>query len=785
MPNAAQQAFYINALKEAALQKVLALLNEGKKLSFDPQGRVLITVEPYDLALNEGQLDGLVWNFEKSTVVSLDVQADQQLVDAYNVSLREALEREECPENSRNILIEANTNLLKGSIIALQQEFHFHLALTSRVYESVRKLAGKEEEVHEALQAAQDRVNELVMKAYAKALMSAQNADGSINIAQLNKVLDKARKKIAPQAHTIFRNEIIAHTGVVLTKKDLKEKVGNETLKHIAEKKTATPHHLLHFEQNGLAILIEGSENTAHNRVEGEQFAHRQIITQWVNDGIVEENRNDRIQIRTPSPVVKKGLANDDAYIHDVALKLNHITTTYRLYEQAEGGPDGKPKAFIYNSYTAFNDILFDERKNLQTQSAIHILRGAHEYNANQFLNSQDPVFCFVQNISVNGFGSTLGYDSGNELQTETTLMAELALLHTLYDSSPDQQALIDQVFTNYKTFLGSNPRPAYFFQSDRFQETRNQIGQIKAAWRETCPEDPSDDMLINARQGLKNLIANDVHLNSHEYAKLIQALSVFVEKVSIGGCKSANERAQAINGRVAIFDRALNHEDGEISLRVSRLAVNDLNAAAQLKNALDTEYNRQGLQGGATLISLADQGASAKIEAKPNHPFYFSRNKAEEPAMTNLQQAKAGRMQAHKELTNLMSDAWEGYPRSWWSRMCSSPLGLIGGLLGTVVVFPAVIVAGVNLIANYMKKQKANKEMEEAVELYHSHINVNPALANLGHPVAHAADVQLELDDSEDEDEIKNEILPEYREDNINSPVEHPHEKNRGCIIL
>lgn len=144
-------------------------------------------------------------------------------------------------------------------------------------------------------------------------------------------------------------------------------------------------------------------------------------------------NKNPRDQIRTPSPVVKEGLTEQE-YISDASEKLGQIIEDYGLKDKLIAD-DIKPKAYIYNSYTAINDRLDDlTSKNRQTKSAIHILQGAHHYNASQ-INSEDAVLCLVQNISVNGFGDTLGYDKGNPLVQESTLMAELAMLHTISDS--------------------------------------------------------------------------------------------------------------------------------------------------------------------------------------------------------------------------------------------------------------------------------------------------------------------------------------------------------------
>ncbi len=731
------QAIYMGELAKIAQTETV---KKGDNLSFDPQGRVLINVTP-----NAEQIKGIMEKIKKivpqegldidiqsltleeavgkpvtpTTTVSLDIKSDPGLKNKLNTQLRFALEKIETPQNAAAIINLLNSQP-KSSIIALQQEYHFHLALVSRVYEKVAPGLPKEK-MAAAHQAAMIEVNKLVMDAYAKALKGAMK-DGALDMAKLNKSLDKARKEILPEAHSIMMKQIVRHTGRILTKQELKGLTDGTSIKHVAEGTTATPNDVLHMDsEQGLATLIAGSENTAHDRIKGNQFAHRQLITHILKaDGRVEANKNPRIQIRTPSPVLKAGLADDNAYINDVATKLAIIPNEYQLNKHLSGDKN-KPKAFIYNSYTAINDTWGDINGNLQTQSADHILRGAHRYNVRQLRdNAADPVFCFVQNISVNGFGDTLGYETGNPLREESTLITEMALLHTLYaTSSEGDQAKITDVFNKYKEYLSSSPRPSYFSNSPAGKEAINMIQTLKTEWKNTEEAPLGNELVDNAKAALKSLMAHNLHFD-HEYSKLFQALSVFTEEASIGGCKSGNERAQAINGRVAIFDalqnQPLSREMEKISEALEQLAWGGSTvpgAAAALKTALDTEYNRVGLQSAASIVSLVDQGASAKVEAKKGLLWWFtSRNYAEEQAsvMDNLHQSKAGSMQAHKSLTTMMKEAWDFGPKSWWDRLKSSPLGAVGGVLAIVILPIAVIVGLYNVVDNIERTDKENE---------------------------------------------------------------------------
>ena len=677
------QAIYMEALTTKA--KDIAKKNL-KEMAFDPQERLLIDVslEPMEIAKILEKLNINVdpkLSLEEAlgrkptpiTTISVDISNDKVLHDEFVDKLTEALKKIEVSDKDAVGITDYLDKIPKGSIIALQQEFHSHLSLACRVYQEVDKIkfTGKEKEMQDAHKDAMLEVNQLIMKAYAEALKSAFKEDGSLDMAKVNKSLDTARKEITKQAHTILIKKIIENTGVTLKEEDLKKAVDGTSIKHIAERTTASPNDFLHTDTKiGLATWIAGSENTAHQRLVGTKFGDRQIITHFIDDSDhIYAGKKQRIQIRTPSPVVKEGLKKDE-YIADVATKLAHIKDHYDLVNRASGDNLGRPKAYIYNSYTAFNDYNDDlTTKNFQTKSAIHILHGAHQFNASQ-LKDKDAVFCFVQNISVNGFGDTLGYDKKNELKIESTLMTEMALLHTLYETESDKTK-INAVFALYKSFLNTPYINKQFFSlSSQGQEAIKAIQNLKEEWKKPDAVVAVQDKSILA---LRNLMAHNLHF-THEYSKLFQALSVYVEQASIGGCKSGNERAQAINGRVAILDSVLNEhsrplstEEETILTQLDNLAKGtDIpKAAEELKNALDFVYNEKGLQTALSNISNFDQGAPAKVEAKNGNPGPTSRNRAEEleSVMTNLHQDKAGSMQAHKGLTKAMLSAWKEFP--------------------------------------------------------------------------------------------------------------------------
>lgn len=632
----------------------------------------------------------------------------------------------------------------KGSIIALTQEFYFHLKGVARTYKKVLERVDKpriildSNLINSAHSEAMLEVNKYVTESLAKALIDSyenKNNNYQLSIADINKSLDKARKEITPIAHKILIKKIQETHKIDLAKNDILKKIEKHA-KHTACSLTATGTDILHTNKGGMITLIQNSELTAHHREKGEETATRQIITHFLDDKkIVPGNKNNRIQIRVPSLAVKEH-SSKTARVDDVETKLSYINQQYKLADKITGDINQKPKAFIYNLYTALNDRIDqvndlvklitkankwfkggETARNLQTQSADDILRGAHQYNAKQ-LNEQEPVFCFVQNISINHSGQPLRnrfnrpsifailrrifpfvkpvFDWIPLLQPtmeEASLMADIALLHTLYDDKNDSDynsRKIQDVMEQYKEYLKAkneapinSARYRYFSDTTFGSKARSLIKEIKQNSKSTYDIDEyKDSFKFQAKCALKRLIAFDLH-HEHKYAKLVQSLSVFVEDASIGGCKSANERAQAINGRVAILDLVANNSNylplEEIyNLKDKFLLLGSANkddfkkTADHLLKNLDKLFDDYGEQLAPSMISLEDQYAGAKLEVIPtvqdvrskSKSFKdwikskFSSNYGEESSLKNLQQSKTGAMQAHKDASKSMQQA-------------------------------------------------------------------------------------------------------------------------------
>lgn len=620
--------------------------------------------------------------------------------------------------------------LPKGSIIPLTREFYFHLKGIARIYEEILEHVDSPRIILDskllkmAHQEAMLEVNELALQYLAKALLDSYESkknNCNISIEDINTSLNKARKELAPIAHKILIKKIAKKHSIDLATSDILDKIQKHA-KHTACSLTATGDDLLHINQDQIS-LIQNTQLTAHNREKGADTASRQIITHFLNEGHeVCENNNSRIQVRVPSLAIKEH-SRKDVRVDDVELKLSNISQQYFTNQLSD--ETDKPKAFIYNLYTSLNDRIDQANdllkfitsfrkwlkgeetgRNLQTQSADDILRGAHQYNAQQ-LQLKDPVFCFVQNISINYSGQPLRnrfnrpgiattmrqsipvlkgiFNFVPFLQPtmeEASLMADIALLHTICDESEHAEKIL-AVISQYNLYLQARNHDAivpadllYFCETSFGNRAKTLIKEIKTTLKNSYFEDLNSDFSVQTKLVLQRLFANDLH-QDHQYAKLVQSLSVFSEQASIGGCKSANERAQAINLRVMIFDLIANESKYLAIDEINEIKTifEDLNTCSndkfkekviKLNLCLDNLYDDYALHLAASEISLDDQLAAPKFQPQTALnaridkwlSTKLSSNYGEESTLKNLKQSKASSMQAHKNVAKLMQNA-------------------------------------------------------------------------------------------------------------------------------
>lgn len=241
------QRIYVAMLADKAREKALELARTNPKtLLLDPQGRVLI-----DVVLTAEELQQAKEDFGRDvspvTTVSLDIFAKDpddldpdlatRVFDPRMRELRDAY-KTQYGLDDRKINDLAN---VRGSIIALQQEYHFHLSLAARTYTKMDANKFPPEKMAAAHLATMINIQPLITDAFKKALEKATDKEsGVIDEVVLIKGLDKARKQIFKQAHEALFNEVVIATGQRLTRQDL----NRMEIKHTAEGTTATPNDL-------------------------------------------------------------------------------------------------------------------------------------------------------------------------------------------------------------------------------------------------------------------------------------------------------------------------------------------------------------------------------------------------------------------------------------------------------------------------------------------------------------------------------------------------------------
>lgn len=716
MPTLAQRdtahAIYMNEVRKLAEIRYLAAKEQGIPLAYDPQGRILIDVKP---TKDEIQAILLKINIKNGTnvqnlslamrvsptpviTVSYDVGDDEPLLQLIQSALLKTNNTPQPKPDNTPQLVESYLQS-RGSIIPLQEEFHYHLALAARVYADGVDDIKVKAQIEEAQVAAVLRVNQKVQEVFKAAIREAHDESSTVfNVKDVNEILAKAREELMKEGHRFLGEEMKAR-GIQES-----QLTGNKKeFKHKAETIPATENALIFVDklkgQPGKIYYFEGAgTNTSHVRRQGELAGSVQISDCDINQqGEIKVKKHPRFQERNPSLDVKKGL-NKEQRIDDVANKLNQISDKYEFKEISASGP-GQTSAFVYNLHTALSS------DNQQKQGAEAIIQGAHQFNKVQLGETLPGPICLVQNISVNGFGPKLSYDSKDPLVKEAKLMADMAMMHTLYEgSTPEEKSHMDNVFRLYKEFLGQNPPGDYFSKDPSFQMVETYIHVLKAEWQKNTPpvveaadaiqglyddskselnQEEINDILEEKRYqslqgGLKKLMAADLDGLS-KYSKLIPSLSVYLETVSISGCKSANERAQAINGRVAVLDKYVQGTLDDSLSRDIKTALDQFSyatkpkeiekAAAELNSALDKAYNRDWLYSAMARMSFRDQGGPAKLA--PTVSFSISKvfkwlrsqvdtNWGENSGITNLIDKNSKIMQAHNGMGEAMAKARE-----------------------------------------------------------------------------------------------------------------------------
>lgn len=687
-------------------------------LRFDPQGHVLIDVilDKNDYAeLRQNINDAILTSFnlqpdisnelqqyfndttletllnlqpDRPTLCNIDIKEIPQLEDAFKAWL---------PQEAIPAINALMNSFSRSSVIPLQEEMELHMRLISRI---LQEKMGEHDnwDWDKVRNNAAKLINKEVAAQFYEAIKTSYDPKtNEINIATLNEKLDQAREIIAPKCRELLINSclnLLPGFNAEYTQKY--KSIDNKDF----TKKTATGQDYLRTDNtNHISTRITGTDKTAHHKEEGiaTRLVHRNVYKLENQNLIVKPLSKVNIEARVPSIAVKEWSHTEAVYaVKDV------LAENYALLQKQLGGYEGP---MVYNLLTSLHNRLWDrtpkiEAKNRQRASAARILKGAHLFNAEQVSNNKPNSLWYVQNIAVNQHTKNLNYHSwdGDSATSEATVMAEIAMLSTFNQQnanlSPALKSKIEETYqkvhAEYVNFLNNYKQgDRYFKDSEEGKRVIKLLVEFKGFLKSAAglkegdvslPElNPKTELTTEenasltelATKALIKMMATNQHWNK-QYGMLVQSLSVFIEMASQTGCKSANERYQAVSGRVELLNNInekttseRSAEQNDIFKALQTFVNNPEISPADLQMTLDTAYNNHNLYGVATALSEEDQGASSKVERTASEEkgviTEWNTNKAETGYLSYLFQEKSGKMQAHKiELAEEIKAAFE-----------------------------------------------------------------------------------------------------------------------------
>ncbi|KTD18230.1 hypothetical protein [Legionella jordanis] len=661
------EARYQALLIEKAFEKV----GDGRDALFDPQGHIIVVVdaddfeqEDYDLIFqgipgleaNKHTLEKMLGrSINAKTLCNLDIADSEGLKQKF----KERLHAPELDEALDQYLASDE----RSSVVALQEEMMMHISLSLR---GLEKMHGAPLLTEEQRWAVMREVNNGVLVKFANILKQVKDEEDEIDFVRLNKELDEARKDLAPG----FRELLV--DAIKKAKPDdfesLTAKMAAELNKEHFTETTATGWDYLRTDNANQSVThISATEKTAHGKQLGAEEQAVRVVSrnQYIANGHqVRAYQDATAELRVPSIAQNSGPHSDA--VRDVKEKLARDVRQLRAKNGYYSGP------IIYNLLTSLHSKAYDnlpilELQNKQRASAARILKGSHWFNYEQLLTGETQAFVYVQNIPVNQHTNELNYYASDNATSEAALMADMAMLATFERQAahfPPQ--LRESICTTFRAahakYIKFLPQAEYgnkyFKDSQQGNETIKDFTAKKEKWKSALPMTPADNLPALAVQALFSIMVNDHHHNK-QFGMLTQALSVYVEEMSMAGCKSANERYQAVSSRAGLL-KSIAQNEGPFShekqavLDTLKLFVSGKASIEQLQEKLDIAYNKHNLHGAVAAISEEDQGASSKVQATSNKEnkgvvSEWNTNYAESGYLSRLFQKFSSKLQAHK----------------------------------------------------------------------------------------------------------------------------------------
>ncbi|QDP73485.1 hypothetical protein FOG18_13385 [Legionella israelensis] len=665
-------------------QQALELIAKDKPI-FDPQGHALALLHlqenDYQQILKNCGLDWhgpakaafevIIGPVTETTFCNIDIADDKDLSSRFN---EEWLGRKE-PDFFEEFKDD------RGSIIALQEEMSVHVFLALRVLQEKvfpEKLNLKigDDFRQELMEKINQRIQNLIQKAMEECDKAALDEPSTDKVALLNKIMDEARLELAQACREDLVDTVWERVEGNEKEEILKGLAG--LTEHDFTSRTATGlDYLRNDARNQTIARITATDETAHDKKIGHQ-AIRVLNRNHYRSGTVSAYHDDTSEARVPSIAVgvdenvifrmpETQKEEHQQAINDVVNKLKESRALMQKVQPDYHGP------MTYNLLTSLHGKVKDilpklELQNRQRKSAARIFKGSHVYNRELMEAGNSQAFTFVQNIPVNQHGEALNDNDMDKAVREATLLANMAMLATLRHHaakfSPAVQKSLEETYQQsqklYQAFLASGKADGthYFSSSKEGEDLIKMLNEKKEEWKENKPLSARGNLSDMAVKALFNMYSQNAHYNK-QFGMLIQALSVFVEPMSQSGCKSANERYQAVSGRVELLKSIYSREWEELSeaeqnlvLELDRFAVEG-GSCEKLQECMDVAYNLHNLQGSVASISEEDQAASSKIKSSKNKanegviPEYDT-NVAETARLTRLSQKHSSPMQTH-----------------------------------------------------------------------------------------------------------------------------------------
>ena len=584
-----------------------------------------------------------------TTVCSIDVQDSPTLIQGFKTWI-----------NNDDLADKVLRSESRCSLIALQTEMEMHIRLIERVMKRRINSDTMSDDVwaqihHKAAQAIAREVLSIFKKISNKA--------GTFDVAKLNQELDLMRPTLA-----IFAKECLIKACIEEDKdfvKYFQEHVSDALVAQNFTSTTATGYDFLH--SNALShtlTRVSATDKTAHDKKKGKdqqalRLLHRSRYETTDAGYSVIPSQIAHREARVPSIAMKSG--SHQAAVLDVVDKL--CVSVGRLSCPGD-------EVVSYHLLTSLNTKVgsfITDNSNAQRASTARILKGSHRYNAKQ-LKATPANRVLVQNIPVNQHGNALSLTAFDDATREACLMTELSLLHTLQAQCLHLPVVIrvavsslyKDVMKCYNTFLNQDPQGnRYFKDSAQGKQAILALQQQKQAIHRFLPmlnageNTPLEQLLTRV---LFKAFAQNQHCHK-QFGMLIQSLSIFLSSQSQAGCKSANERYQAVCGRVDLLngmlrEGSLSKDEKNLMQALSNYA-NNKAPLRSVQRAFDKAYSHRNLQASATHFSLEDQGGPSKLRASKHDDNgrirELNTNVGESFDVDNLSAKHASPLQAHK----------------------------------------------------------------------------------------------------------------------------------------